>query len=277
MTEAVDSLVNGVPAGVLPVTDRGLQFGDGVFETIAVRDGRPVWLRDHLDRLHEACQRLRFRRSPDLPQLEQEAMQLCRGQDEAVLKIIVTRGCSGSGYRTADGEPNRILLLNEGSRHNAIVARVGIEAGICQQRLGVNPTLAGIKHLNRLEQVLGRMECEGRWQEGLMRDPEDNIVEGTMSNLFLVSGDRLVTPSLARAGVEGITRARILAIARRMGIHCDIRDVSADELATIDGMFVCNSLIGIWPVTRFEGRSLPIGDLTGELQQRLLESMCAEH
>jgi len=267
--------INGQPGTQLDVADRALQYGDGVFETLRIRNAKPEYLALHLQRLRAGCERLGFP-GIDWQTLRRELHDLAAQHDGRVMKIILSRGSAGRGYRPAPGSAvTRIVSIHALPEQPDTAG--GVRVRICTTRLGYQPLLAGIKHLNRLEQVLGRMECEGRWQEGLMRDPEDNIVEGTMSNLFLVSGDRLVTPSLARAGVEGITRARILAIARRMGIHCDIRDVNADELATIDGMFVCNSLIGIWPVTRFEGRSLPIGDLTGELQQRLLESMCAEH
>ncbi len=275
MHETLRCLVNGEPASQVPVTDRGLQFGDGVFETIAVIDSQPVWLERHLERLSDGCQRLRFSSLPDIQLLATEASELCTGEPEAVLKIIVTRGSSTSGYSVPhDSIPNRILILKPAARHASDPARSGIHTGFCKQRLASQSTLAGIKHLNRLEQVLARMEFEDRWQEGLMMDSAGHVVEGTMSNLFLVRDRILITPSLDSNGILGITREAIMEIAARNDIACEVRDVVPEELIEADELFVCNSLIGIWPITRLEDHRLAVGNITRHLQQVLREAMC---
>jgi 4-amino-4-deoxychorismate lyase len=275
MPDHIAALVNGEQVDHLPVTDRGLQFGDGLFETIAVRDGQPVWLNPHLARLIDGCQRLKFSILPDTETLRQEASDLCRDHKEAVLKIIVTRGNSTQGYSAAQAmNPNRIMILKTDMRHAPDTAREGIQLGICRQPLAINPALAGIKHLNRLEQVLARIECEAQWQEGLMLDTNGFVIEGTMSNLFLIRDGILITPSLERTGINGITRDAILEIANKNDIVCQVRDVLPEELNDIEEMFVCNSLIGIWPVVQLDDLHLSIGAVTRKLQQLLAEAMC---
>lgn len=259
----------------MPVTDRGLQFGDGLFETIAVRDGQPVWMSSHLSRLIDGCQRLQFSVLPDTEILRQEAAELCRNQKEAVLKIIVTRGSSSQGYSTAGTtHPNRVMMLKAKARHATGAAQEGIHIGICHQTLAINPALAGIKHLNRLEQVLARIECEQHWQEGLMLDSEGHVVEGTMSNLFLKRDGILITPSLERTGINGITRDVLLELAKKNDIPHHVCDVLPGELNDAEEMFVCNSLIGIWPVVQLNQQQFAIGTTTRKLQQLLTEVMC---
>ena len=275
MPDHIITQVNGEPVDHLPVTDRGLQFGDGLFETIAVRNGRPVWLEQHLLRLIDGCQRLRFSNLPDSEILRQEASDLCCVQKDAVLKIMVTRGNSIQGYSTAGvTNPNRIMILKTDARHTSNASQEGVHVGICRQPLAINPALAGIKHLNRLEQVLARIECEEHWQEGLMLDSNGFVIEGTMSNLFLIRDGMLITPSLERTGINGITRDMILSIAQRNGIACQIRDVLPEELNVADEIFVCNSLIGIWPVVQLVDHQWLIGSTTRKLQQLLAEVMC---
>ena len=275
MHEDIRCRVNGEPVSQVTVTDRGLQFGDGLFETIAVLDGKPVWLQRHLDRLSDGCQHLRFSSPPDMQLLADEAVEFCAGQQQAVLKIILTRGSSTGGYSVPKGAtPNRIMLLKSASRHSSEPAETGIHAGICQQRIAASTTLAGIKHLNRLEQVLARMECEGRWQEGIMLDTSGHVIEGTMSNVFLVRDSVLVTPVLDNAGIRGITRDMIMEIAASNAMANIERNVSPEELFEADEIFVCNSLIGIWPVVQIDEHRLNIGDVTRHLQQTLTEVMC---
>lgn len=275
MTSQFVTLVNGVPADKVDVTDRGLQFGDGVFETIAVQNGHPVWLERHLARIRAGCQQLKFQTIPEPELLSDEVCGLCRGHEQAVLKMIITRGYSFGGYGTADGStPNRVMILKPGVRHSQNTAREGIHAGICQQRIASHPVLAGIKHLNRLDQVLARIECQGRWQEGLMLCEDGHVVEGIMSNLFLVRDDVLITPGLDRAGIRGLARDAIIDIASRNGMDIEIREVQPAELDDAAELFVCNSLIGIWPITRLENYRYPIGPQTSWLQQELAEAMC---
>lgn len=266
------TLVNGSSADCLSTQDRGLLYGDGLFETMAVRDGHvPHWAR-HIARLRTGCERLGIA-MPDADLLAAEAHGLCRAARCAVLKLVVTRGAGGRGYRPdATAAPTRVLQLHPYPVWPADHARAGVSVRVCRMRLACSPPLAGIKHLNRLEQVLARAEWDDpAVGEGLMLDTHGRLIEGTMCNVFLVTAGRLLTPALTRCGVAGITRARILAQAAAAGIDTEVRDIVPEELEVADEVLLCNSLIGIWPVTRVESLDYPVGEVTRLLQARLAE------
>ncbi|MGH8583412.1 MAG: aminodeoxychorismate lyase [Gammaproteobacteria bacterium] len=247
-------LINGERGGALSFLDRGLHYGDGLFETIALRGGRPCRWERHFHRLRRGCERLRLP-PPDAAQLAGEAVQCAAGVERGVLKLIVTRGCGGRGYNpTGASHPTRLWLRYPWPEHPAAWRREGVTVRICAQRLGRNEALAGLKHLNRLDQVLAR----GEWDdpalaEGLMLDGEENVIEGTMSNVFLIGEDRLVTPELRYCGVCGILRETILAQARKHGIATEVRPLGVQALIRAPGAFLCNSLIGVWPIRSIQG------------------------
>ena len=269
----VVTLVNGRDGDCLSTQDRGLLYGDGLFETMAVHDGLPVHWTRHLSRLRDGCARLGIPQ-PDTGVLETEAASLCRGAEHAVLKLVVTRGSGGRGYRPDPAAvPTRILQLHPYPSWPDEYARDGVHVRICTMQLGCNPQLAGIKHLNRLEQVLARAEWDDpAIGEGLMQDARGYLIEGTMSNVFLARNGVLLTPDLTRCGVDGITRALILELAARAGIATGVRDIAMDELHSADEILLCNSLIGVWPVTRIADRRYPAGKIT-----RLLQTFLREH
>lgn len=257
--------VDGQPADHLPLSDRGLAYGDGLFETIAVRNGRMALLERHLARAAEGCQRLRIALDSDLLQRELQAFAAELG--EGVLKLILTRGDGLRGYAAPQQPPRRILLGNPPSAWPAAHREQGVRLFPCQTRLAHQPLLAGLKHLNRLEQVLARSE----WQtadcaEGLMRDQAGNVIEGVFSNLFIVQDQRLLTPALDLCGVAGVMRGEILQRATAAGIDCRIQTLSLEQLLAADEVFLCNSLYGIWPVVALEARYWQPGPLTRRLQ-----------
>jgi 4-amino-4-deoxychorismate lyase len=263
------ALVNGHPASALALNDRGLLYGDGLFETIAVLDGCPRELDRHLRRLLDGCRRLTIV-PPDASVLRGEVAQVCAGAERAVLKIIVTRGQGGRGYRPAgQGQPTRILLLDNWPDHPPHYREQGIAATCCRTRLARNPSLAGLKHLNRLDQVLARGEWQDEYQEGLLLDTEGHLVEGTMSNVFVIRDDALHTPDLQYAGVAGIMRQRILECALKAGIAVHIRGLALDDVEAAQALFFCNSLIGIWPVRQFNDRPLADHGLIRDLMSLL--------
>jgi 4-amino-4-deoxychorismate lyase len=262
-------LVNGRPAEHISVTDRGLLYGDGLFETLAVDAGRPLLWEAHLQRLLDGCRRLEIP-ALDTNVLSDEAARLCAGQARAVLKIIVTRGPSARGYTPPlDATPTRILSRSPWPDYLAAHARHGVAVTWCTTPLARNPRLAGIKHLNRLEQVLARAECLPLHAEGLMCDTDGQVIAGTMSNLFVVTGDTLATPDLSQSGVAGVVRAQVLAVARARGLDCRERRLTPVEVEAADELFLTNSIIGLWPVNRLGARTYPIGNVTQTIQQAL--------
>ncbi len=245
-------LIDGITTEQIPASDRGLHYGDGLFETIAVAASRPRLWERHMARLAEGERRLGL---PPLLRdlLWSEAESLISGAQQGVLKILHTRGSGGRGYRSpTSASTRRILSFHPWPEFPRYWFREGIELRLCDTRLGINPALAGIKHLCRLEQVLARNEWDDpAIPEGVMLDIEGRVIEGTQSNLFLLKNGGLITPDLSRCGVAGVMRGLVLESARALGIDCLIRDLGVDELGTADGVFICNSLIGIVLVARF--------------------------
>lgn len=269
MSSRTRVLVNGEPDDRISVLDRGFQYGDGVFETIAVRAGQPLLWERHVTRLGIGCERLGIP-SPDKRLLREEAIRLCMNSERAVLKLMLTRGSSGRGYAPpASPQSTRALVLGDWPQYPAACPDQGVAVRLCEQRLSLNARLAGIKHLNRLEQVLARAEWGDDYAEGLMLNLRDEIVDGTMSNVFAVIDDTLVTPEIVDAGVAGVMRAFVLERAARLGIRHRIRPLPLAELGGAREMFLTNSLIGVWPVGRLEKRVLAVGPVTQALQRAI--------
>ena len=250
------TLINGVPATCIDVHDRGFHYGDGLFETFAVSNGEPALWDGHMQRLQLGCQRLNFP-ALDLALLRSEALSLSGGVAQGVLKIIITRGGGGRGYRAPpplSAQVTRILALYPWPDYPAAFWSEGVTVRVCATRLGWCPALAGIKHLNRLEQVLARSEWDdASVAEGLMLDIQGNVIEGTMTNLFVVRNGQLLTPDVSQCGVAGVMRNWILAYARVAGIPSAITALTLDNVNSADEVFLCNSVIGLWPVREIIG------------------------
>ena len=258
--------IDGRPADTLPASDRGLAYGDGLFETIAVRQGRIALLERHMQRLAEGARRLAL--PLDLAPVRAELLAFASELRYGVAKLIVTRGDGLRGYAPpVDARCRRILSGNPPpaypSRHRAD----GIRLFPCATRLAEQPLLAGLKHLNRLEQVLARSEWQDPgYAEGLMCDLSGRPIEGVFSNLFLVRHGELLTPALTRCGVAGVMRAEILERAAAAGIATRVADLDHADLLAAEEVFLCNSQYGIWPVVAFETHVWPVGGLTRKLQ-----------
>jgi 4-amino-4-deoxychorismate lyase len=263
-------LIDGKVGGRLPVEDRGLQYGDGLFETMAVIDGVVRHQQLHLARLTEGCIRLNLPLAALAP-LPEEIARLARRGGRRVLKLMLTRGDGPRGYGPPQQPtPRRMLGLSDWPAWPDSHATRGVAVRLCETRLGSNPRLAGLKHLNRLEQVLARGEWnDARWQEGLMMDAGHRVVCGTMSNVFAVHDHRLLTPRLYHCGVAGVMRSVVRREAAAHGIVTEEVDLDLDTLAAADELFLTNALIGIWPVRRLGEVRLRRGPVTRLLQRAL--------
>ena len=247
--------------------DRGLEFGDGLFETMAVRGGRVRLLERHLARLYAGVARLGIA-APDADVLREELSRAAAEPGCVVLKLIVTRGAGGHGYRADPGlAPRRWLAALPARTRPASWAEAGVAVRLCATRLAEQPLLAGLKHLNRLEQVLARREwSDPEVSEGLMCDVHGRLVCGTMSNVFLVTNGTVVTPQLQRCGVAGVMRAAVLAALRSAGSAAEERDVEVAEITATSEVFVTNALIGAWPVRRLDGWQRAAGPVVRRVQ-----------
>lgn len=270
-------LVNGAVNSTVSCQDRGLQFGDGLFETIAVQNGEIMHWPEHWQRLSKGCDRL-FIPRPDESVLVNEIHSVIDNQQKQVIKLIVTRGVSERGYKFDNLESTRIVTQSAWPEFNPGNAEEGIELFLCKTALAHQPLLAGLKHLNRLENVLARHEWQDdKYAEGLLFDVDGLVIEGTMSNLFMVKNGELRTPDLSQCGVAGITRKRVLQIAEKENIAINICEINKKSLFEADEIFMCNSLIGIWPVKKIMNHIFDtknhVNSVTRFLQQEILMSI----
>ncbi len=258
-------LVNGEQQNTVAIMDRGFQYGDGLFETIEIHANQPIFLEQHLQRLNTDSQRL-YLPQLDLDLLRVEIKKICQNVGNAVLKIIITRGSGGRGYRQPDNiQPTRILSLHPFPEYPQSYYIDGIVVRICKTRLGLNPILAGMKHLNRLEQVMARAEWNNaEIQEGIMLDFNGRVIEGTMTNLFYAKNDELFTASLNLCGIAGIIRGWVFE-----KLSVIEHDFFTEDLLNADEIFVCNSVIGIWAIRELENKRYAVGEITKKLQLAL--------
>ena len=261
-------LVNGVEGAAIAADDRGLQYGDGLFETMAVTNGRIRHFDLHMTRLAEGCHRLGMP-APPVALIEDDCEEALEGLGAAVVKLILTRGPGPRGY-PPPLEPTLTRIVTSTAAHPP-ETRPYLTVRICETRLGLNPRLAGMKHLNRLEQVLAGAELrDPQVDEGLMRSTDDRLVSGTASNVFLVRDGVLHTPRITDCGVSGVMRQLVLRAAEQAGIPTDVRDVRFEEVLEAHELFLTNAVRGIRPVGAIEGLlSLPPGPVTARLREAL--------
>jgi 4-amino-4-deoxychorismate lyase len=251
-------LIDGSPGHSIHCEDRGLQYGDGLFETISCRDGQARWLALHLERLQLGCQRLRFS-FRDFEPLRAEIGGFAAGQERCLVKVIVTRGAATRrGYApSGDEQPTRIVSRHEWPEAGPACER-GFRVGVSSVALGMNPALAGLKHLNRLEQVLAQMaRTEAGLDEVLMLSTAGHVISGSMSNVFFADDSGLFTPELTDCGVAGVMRRLVLQAASRHASSVCVRAVAPFELARVSEAFLTNVRWGVQSVRVLEGRTLP--------------------
>jgi len=257
-------LVNGEPSTTVSAFDRGLSYGDGLFETIRfVRGVAPLWER-HMARLHEGCLRLR-QPLPDEETLLREAGRVIDGTEHAVVRITLTRGVGERGYAPPPAlAPTRIVAGFDAPVMSGDAYAAGLRVRWCETQLAAQPLLAGLKHLNRLEQVLARAEwSDPAIGEGLLCDADGQLISGTMTNLFAVLDGVLVTPALDRCGVAGVARAEVLAHRP----EAQVRDMHPAELANASELFLSSSVRGILPVQAVGDTVYVPGPVTRALQR----------
>lgn len=272
--------VNGQLGGTISVHDRGLLYGQSVFETISVVKGSCALRELHLKRLMRGCQALNI--PYDAESLEHEIQQACdalfdkpaeKHKTAAVLRIMITMGegkKSSRGYTNPlNAEATRVVSLHDFPFYPHNYWSEGITLGLSKVRLASQPQLAGIKHSNRLEQVLARSQWQTDWHEAVLLDQSKHVIEATQSNIFLMSEGRLKTPDLSQSGVAGVMREFVLDQADKMAVPTEIVRLSLTDLENADEIFVTNSVIGLWPVNIFQNKRFQ--DFS--ISQKLLTTM----
>lgn len=264
--------IDGEPATALPVDDRAFHYGHGIFETLRVHDGDvPLW-NYHRARLARGVNQLGI--ALDLDLLEAE-WRVALVPGVGLLKLVVSAGSGERGYRFTSPAPGRRIVLGYPAFEYPASNYQGVTVRVCETRLARQPLLAGLKHLNRLEQVLACAECDpADFAEGLMLDQDGRLVEATASNLFLVRDGSLQTPALHRCGVAGTMRARLLDGFDALHLNPEVCDLTLDALWRAEECFLCNSVFGVWPIVRVVAadgteRRFRAGTMARSIQQRL--------
>lgn len=287
------------------VADRGFAYGDGLFETMAVVDAEcPAWSY-HIARLAHGCKILNIKLPDNIEDMVFEAATSVT--EPSVLKLIVTRGIpdsssSARGYTPSKShEPTVRLVQHPWPNYPSVHRQTGIDAIWLDFQVGLQPALAGLKHLNRLEQVLAAAELADRSAstsvisdeaviqnqatidhphphshshsaplvEGLLTDLNDRVICGSKTNIFIEKDGSLLTPDLSAAGIAGTMRAWVLEQAKKLAITVQIAELSRYDVDTADAVFVTNAIAGIWPVKRLGDNSYPVSNITKQLQAQL--------
>jgi 4-amino-4-deoxychorismate lyase len=248
-------LVNGKSGNLISIRDRGLLYGDGVFRTLLARNGIALYRQQHLQKIQQDSAKLGII-CPALSRLSAELDEVLSQHPDGIIKLIVTRGQGSRGYAPPTNvEPNLIWDVAATPQYPVDWHTQGVRVHVCDTRLSEQVRLAGIKHLNRLENVLAAAENEDAdIAEGLLLDGQGRVIEGTRSNLFLLRGGCLITPELTRCGVAGVHRDRVLAYAQEHDMVVQIRDVMLAEVYSADELFLVNSVIGVWSVRELADR-----------------------
>ncbi|MEJ2384102.1 MAG: aminodeoxychorismate lyase, partial [Xanthomonadales bacterium] len=261
----LECLVDGEIASQVSAGDRGLHFGDGLIETVAIVGGRPWLWQGHMDRLAAGCDRLGLTPVPQAVLLR-EVQTVSAGQGDCLVHIVLTRRSSDPYLDIAfsDAGTRRVVCAVPRKPRPEGLAVAGLRARICDLRLAVQPALSGISHLNRLEWVRARAEwTDERIGEGILLDRDDFVVSGISANLFLVFGDRILTPRLDRCGVRGVLRAAVIGAFRE---RCEQRRIGLDMLPEADEVFLAGVVDGIVPVNRIDHWEYAVGPVTREVQ-----------
>lgn len=266
-------LINGRFDAAITPFDRGFAYGDGVFRTMPCISGIPHCWALHYAKLEADCNALEIV-CPQQDILFDDIQKLCREPEwrqECVIKIVVTRGDSSRGYAVPPlAQPNRVVIASPPPDYPEAHFSEGVTLHLCLVRLSSQPRLAGVKHLNRLENVLARMEwVDSHIAEGMLLDEKGNVIECTASNIFARIGDDLVTPDLSHCGVAGVTRDRVLQLASTLGYTARVRHIRLSDLMDADEVVICNSIFGAWQVRRLASHVWPLGALAARLREHL--------
>lgn len=266
-------LVNGHLAESVSVLDRGLAYGDGVFRTLRTQAGVPLWWRDHVAKLTSDCAALGLG-CPDEALLRAEVGRVAQS-GEGVVKVLLTRGAGARGYAPPPGQAcTRIVMASPLPSHARPDAPIDLRARWCSLQLARQPRLAGVKHLNRLENVLARAEWDDpAIFEGLLCDDGGAVISGVMSNVFWARDGELFTPDLSQCGVAGVARTRLLRAAARRGIPTRIGREPRAAILAADEVMICNSVIGVRRVASLDDAIWPPAGWTPILNSALYEDV----
>lgn len=246
MTHTPSFIVNGSFEPFISPLDRGLAYGDGVFRTLLIRDGMPECWPQHYQKLVADCAMIKIV-CPSAELLMSDLQQLFLPDETAIAKIIITRGEGERGYAPpAVTNPTRVVIKSMLKTYPASYLSDGVNLHVCKTPIATMPLLAGVKHLNRLENVLARMEwTDPNIVDGIMLDDQNHVIECTSANIFICFSDTLITPKLDKCGIAGVTRQRVIDLAHLLGLTVSIEHISLPKLLSADEVLITNSIYGV--------------------------------
>ncbi|MEP4147784.1 MAG: aminodeoxychorismate lyase [Halioglobus sp.] len=268
--------VDGERVSALPLPDRGLDFGDGLFETLLVRDGEPLFLSLHMDRLSAGLELLSF---PGCLATARAQLTACAAKlgdiKWAAMRLTVTRGSGPRGYAAPQNSTPRMVITAAALEQDRSQFAAPLELGWADLRWSSQPHLAGIKHLNRLEQVLVANQArDARWDEAVVLDQQGNVCSLSAGNVFLLEEGRLLTPALETCGIAGTRRRLVLEqLAPALGVSVEQVPITPRQLLAADAVICCNSIRGLRAVARIEERTWTDFSMCEALHQSYLEAM----
>ena len=280
----VTTLINGVATDHIKIDDRSIHYGDGLFETILCDGNDLFYWPQHYHRLQSSAQKLKIA-CPDeqvllddiAKLLENNKVEINVSGPRCAIKIVISRGAGERGYKFSKNiSANRFALFSTiESEHSSLLSGKLITGDlyVCQQQASINEDIAGLKHLNRLENVMARSEWNTEYIDGLMLNANNNVIEGTMSNLFAVRDKQLLTPDLKLSGVNGVMREAVIRIAADNNIKLSVNDLTLDDLENMDELFITNSLIGMKSVNKLNNWQCDDHDVSDKLFAALLKDM----
>ncbi|SFD17569.1 aminodeoxychorismate lyase [Pseudoalteromonas denitrificans] len=260
-------ILNNSPEQSIALNDRGLNYGDGFFTTAKVVNGQVVHWNFHKLRLIECQQRLGFPEF-NFQDLECAIINFCSDQDLAVLKILITRGSGGRGYaQPLQQKPIQVLTLMPYPDNYQNLQLSGLELEISQIKLGLQPLLAGMKTLNRMEQVLIKQDIvKNQCHDALVLDLNNNVIETSIANVVCYAKGQWLTPKLDLAGIKGVYREYLMS-----KIHFDEVNISVSEFKNMDAVFCCNSLMGLVPIKSVQEASFDL-ELASQIKKDMMSN-----
>ncbi|MGZ9898493.1 aminodeoxychorismate lyase [Shewanella gaetbuli] len=267
--------VNQQQAGTVNPFDRGLAYGDGMFATMrtcqaSINESGIALFDVHLSRLQQGCLRLGIQWQPSKP-LKQHLLQLASEYPNHCIKLLLSRGVGGRGYQA----PTEATITEVTSVHDIPAnyqqwQQQGINLTSSSVKLAKQPLLAGMKHLNRLEQVLIKSApLPVGADDWLVLDSDNHIVESSMANIFFVKAGEVYTPALSCAGVSGVMRQAVINQMLALGCKINITPMSYDDLATMESALISNSLIGLVNINRIDDKAFVPWELTPQVVEHL--------
>jgi len=247
-------------------SDRGLHYGDGLFETMLLVDGVIRYWQEHYQRLSSSALKLNIK-CPDISWFEQHLQPFVQQNKTQIIKIIITRGSGGRGLSIPDDICSNIYLFNY--KADLTSYNQNVKAISSSITLPINTNLTGLKHLNRLDYVLAsdNLKQFPEFDEALLADQDGFIIEGIVHNLFFIRNEEFHTPDLSSSGVDGVMRQWILKKLKQQGKKVTIGFYTLDDVLTADECFLCNSVQGIRPLIQIQQHNFAIGPNTRQLQQ----------